>query len=149
MNSGTQPRSVSLLPNSCSSILAHPPRCLKAGNLTWYACGEALPADFGTGLNKMVLDHIKGFIPNFAPTTYEASRAYLDEEIKKPKGKRDLLREMCMVFPMTLPKDRKVYFVNEATKLLMPLSERECLTFNSHITTEFPDEHSLVIRQAR
>ena len=102
--------------------------------MTWYACGEALPVEFsGVGLDKMVLDYLKGpgLIPNFAPTTYEAACSYLDEELKKPKGERDLLREMCVMMPLVLPKKRKVCFVSEATKVLFPLSEGEWVCYSN------------------
>jgi hypothetical protein len=65
------------------------------------------------------MENIRKYMPNLIPTTYEASNAYLQEELKKPKGKRDLLREMCMMIPLHLPKDRKVYFRSDAMKTLI------------------------------
>jgi hypothetical protein len=114
------------------------PRRLKAGSskpnqspVTWYACGEALPAGkFGAEFERMTLEHINHNMPNLVPTTYDASHAYLDEEQKKPEGKRDLLREMCMMLPLGLPEDRKVYFVSFAMKSIFPLynGKRLCST---------------------
>ena len=95
--------------------------------MTWYACGEVLPVGkFSADFERMTLDHIKQSMPNLVPTTYDASHAYLDEEKKKPKGKRDLLREMCMMLPLGLPKDRKVYFASFPTKSVFPLYSGEC-----------------------
>ena len=64
---------------------------------------------------------------NIVPTTYEASKAYLDEEILKPKGQRDLRREMCMIIVMGLPGDEDIFLRLNAAKLLIPLSKGEVL----------------------
>ena len=42
------------------------------------------------------------------PATYEAASAYLPEQCKKPGS----LLEMCLIIPVHLPKDRKVYFMS-------------------------------------
>ena len=94
--------------------------------MTWYACGQALPAGiFDDEFQRVALDHVKRTIPNLVPTTYEAADAYLREEYNKPKGERDLLREMCTIIPFGLPKDRKVYFVVPSMKSVFPLSNGE------------------------
>ena len=81
--------------------------------MTWYACGLALPAGAlgDPDLQRDALNQIKNYMPNLVPTTYESASAYLREECRKPKGERNLLREMCAMMPLGLPKDRKVYLV--------------------------------------
>jgi hypothetical protein len=59
---------------------------------------------------------------NLTPTTYEASKLYLDQELKKPKGQRDLTREMCMLTVLKIPEGHKIYFRADSTKLLIPLT---------------------------
>jgi len=94
--------------------------------MTWYACGKVLPAAaFGDDLQSSMLDYIKESAPNLFPTTYEAADAYLREELKKPKGKRDLLREMCAMIPLDLPKDRKVSFIAPSMGIVFPLKDGE------------------------
>ena len=56
-----------------------------------------------------------------ATLDYEAASAYLREERKKPKGEQDLLREMCVMVPLGLPKDRKVSFVIPSRKIIVAL----------------------------
>jgi hypothetical protein len=67
------------------------------------------------------------------PTTYEASKAYLDEEILKPEGQRDLTREMCMIMALKLPKGRDVLFTPASAKLLIPLAEGDILSRVAYI----------------
>lgn len=74
-------------------------------------------------LDEYAFKSVREHFENLTPTTYEASRAYLDEEVKKPEGARDLLREMCMILAVSLPKDQKVYFMATATKSLLPLHD--------------------------
>ena len=94
--------------------------------MTWYACGQALPAGiFGDIFQNTALDHVKKTMPNLVPTTYEAADAYLREEYKKPEGERDLLREMCMIIPFSLPKDRKVYLAVPNMKSVFPIINGE------------------------
>jgi hypothetical protein len=58
---------------------------------------------------------------DIVPTTYEESKAYLDEELSKPEGQRDPLREMCMVILMQLPDDEDVLLKNDALEHLIQL----------------------------
>jgi hypothetical protein len=84
-------------------------------------------AILGPELDESATAQIRNYIPNLVPTTYEASNAYLQEELKKPQGERNLLREMCMMIPLNLPKDRKVYFKSDAIKQLLPLVDGEIM----------------------
>lgn len=63
---------------------------------------------------------------NIVPTTYEAAKAYLDEEILKPEGQRDLRREMCMIFVMGVDNEDIVLKL-DAVKVLVPLNAGEIL----------------------
>jgi hypothetical protein len=70
---------------------------------------------------------------NIVPTTYEASKSYLDEEILKPEGQRDLRREMCMIIVMTIPKNQEIILKLDAAKLLIPLnSGKFCISWSEH-----------------
>jgi hypothetical protein len=94
--------------------------------MTWYACGQALsPGFFDDTFQSIVLDHIKGSMPNLVPTTYKAAKAYLHEESKKPKEQQYLRREMCMMIPLSLPKDRKVYYVVSSFKSCIEIVQGE------------------------
>jgi len=95
--------------------------------LTWYACGRRLPAGTFTSdrLQSGALKRVQEVMPNLVPTTYEAADAYLREEHKKPKGKRDLLREMCAMLPVGLPKDRKTHFVVHSAKTVFEIVNGE------------------------
>jgi hypothetical protein len=90
--------------------------------MTWYACGKALsPGMLGEQFENSYLAHIKKTMPNLVPTTYEAAKAYLREENEKSKGEQDLLREMVMIVPLGLPKDRKTHLVVPSMKTIMPI----------------------------
>jgi hypothetical protein len=83
-----------------------------------------VPAEvFSDEFQTMALNHVKPkTMPNLVPTTYEAATAYLREEHKKPRGKRNLLREMI---PSGLPQDRKACFVVYSMKTTFPLFSGE------------------------
>jgi hypothetical protein len=72
-----------------------------------------------------VLSTAKERINNIVPTTYEASKAYLNKEILKPEGQRDLHREMCMLVVMAIPKNEEILLKFEVLKVLVPLSKGE------------------------
>jgi hypothetical protein len=67
---------------------------------------------------------------NIVPTTYEASKIYLDEEMMKPKGQRDLQREMCMIVVMRIPSNQEVVLKLDAPKVLVPLTQGERQIFD-------------------
>ena len=67
----------------------------------------AAPRNARGSLRKFLLD--PKTMPNLVPTTYEAAKAYLREENEEPKAVQDLLREVVMIAPLGLPKDRKTY----------------------------------------
>ena len=46
------------------------------------------------GLREIASSTLRENFTNLVPTTYEAAKAYLDQELLKPEGQRDLLREM-------------------------------------------------------
>ena len=90
--------------------------------MTWYACGKVLPPGMlGDRFESSYLTHIRKFMPNLIPTTYEAAQAYLREENEKPKAERDLLREMVMIVTLGLPKDRKTHLVVPSMKTIFPI----------------------------
>ncbi|KAF8346442.1 hypothetical protein F5887DRAFT_961991 [Amanita rubescens] len=99
---------------------------------TFYAFGERLDT-LPSEIEAQLLAGVKEQFPNLVPTTYEASKAYLDEEILKPEGQRDLTREMCMIMPLKLPKGRDI--VLKVAKLSIHLTEG-CLIV--YPTIEFP-----------
>ena len=90
--------------------------------MTWYSWGQLLPAGMPGDLESTTLNQVKKMMPNLVPTTYEAANAYLVEESKKPKGEQDLHREMCVMVPLCLPKDRKVNLVIPSMKLIVELT---------------------------
>jgi hypothetical protein len=55
------------------------------------------------------------------PSTYDASRAYLDAELQKPKNQRDLLKEMCVIHPIAIPGDRKLHVIVQSQQLIIPI----------------------------
>lgn len=57
-----------------------------------------------------ILTTVQTKLPNLAPTTYEAAKAYLDQEVLKQEGERDLTREMCMLVVMKIPDDQDIVF---------------------------------------
>jgi hypothetical protein len=72
---------------------------------------------------------------NIVPTTYEASKSYLDEEILKPEGQQDIQREMCMIMiiVMMIPNSQEIILKLDAAKLLIPLnSGKFCISWSEH-----------------
>jgi hypothetical protein len=91
--------------------------------MTWYAFGEKLPDGIISGsAEEEILAGVRAQFSNLEPTSYEASRAYLDSELRKPKGQRNLQREMCMIMVMGVPENQKVAFWSEAVGLLIHVS---------------------------
>ena len=105
--------------------------------MIWYMYGKIIPLSqavrLGPDFGEKVMAHLETQIPkgNLIPTNYEAADKYLREELKKPKGSRDLLREMCVVIPMSLPKDRKVWHKSNVMKTLIELSQGESLAITT------------------
>ncbi|KZP08165.1 hypothetical protein FIBSPDRAFT_939130 [Athelia psychrophila] len=72
-------------------------------------------------------------VKDLIPTTYEASKAYLDEERLKPDGQRDLHREMCMIFVLGIPDEQDLLLVIESTnndntlKVSLPLKPQSTI----------------------
>jgi len=96
--------------------------------MTFYALGGRVPSGTLPGaFKKTVYTTLKEHFTNLVPTTYDASKAYLDQELLKPKGQRDLHREMCMLIVMQIPKDQDILLIAEATKTLIPLTNGELL----------------------
>ena len=110
--------------------------------MTWYSCGQLLPGGMPGDLQSVTLNEVKKTLPNLVPTTYEAASAYLREERKKPEGEQDLLREMCVMIPLGLPKDRKVSLVIPSRKIIV------ALTHGSNTTLAHQHKNSLFIVQA-
>jgi hypothetical protein len=90
--------------------------------MTWYACGQVLPPGMlGDRFESLYLAHIRKTMSNLVPTTYEAAEAYLREQNAKPKAERDLLREMVMIVPLDLPKDRRTHLVVPSMETIFPI----------------------------
>lgn len=68
-----------------------------------------------------VLAMAKQNLGNFVPTTYEASKAYLDEESSKPL--RNLYREMCMIIVADTPDDQEISLVDHTLGAYFQLSK--------------------------
>jgi hypothetical protein len=64
-----------------------------------------------------VLSTIRKIPMNLVPTTYETAKEYLDQELLKPEGERDLPREMCMLVVSDIPDDQDIVFKANATNL--------------------------------
>jgi hypothetical protein len=107
--------------------------------VTFYAFGELLEG-LGSEVKAQILRGVREQLPNLVPTTYEASKAYLDAEILKPEGQRDLTREMCMMMPLKLPKGRNISLKATSTKLLIPLTHGDIISRVpiSKLTTQLP-----------
>jgi hypothetical protein len=98
----------------------HLPMASKA--IRWYLNGNLLP------LGNPLSSHIDGFVTNvmkenkldMSPTTYEEAKAYL-EELKKPEGSRDLLREMCFILPIKVPENEDAVLVLPRAKVIVPI----------------------------
>jgi len=104
--------------------------------MTFYSLGRCLSSGtLPSAFKKTVYATLKNQIANLVPTTYDASKAYLDQELLKPKGQRDLDREMCMLIVLQIPKDQDILLIAEATKMLIPLTNG-CMLF--YPTVELP-----------
>jgi hypothetical protein len=93
-------------------------------NAVWYVLGKKLPDAEMCQILSEALPNVLRYVENFVPTTYEAAQAFLHEELKKPKGQRDLRREMC-VFVLVAPEDPGVSFKPDSINYLIPLSTGE------------------------
>ena len=81
--------------------------------MTWYACGQAMPAERSP--DDAVSNVAKQSMPNLVPTTYEAADAP-DATVE---------HEMCVILPLALPKDRKVFFLIPFLGVMRELTECE------------------------
>ena len=106
---------------------------LNAFKGTFYAFGERLNA-LASEVKATVIARVQDQCPNLVPTTYEASKTYLDEEILKPEGQRDLTREMCMIWALKVPKGRNILFKAMSTKLLIPLTDGDIISRVAYIS---------------
>jgi hypothetical protein len=75
------------------------------------------------GLREIACYTLRENFTNLVPTTYEVAKAYLDQELLKPEGQRDLLREMCMLIVLKIPNDQDLALIAEATKMLIEIKE--------------------------
>jgi hypothetical protein len=90
--------------------------------ITFYFLGRPVPnGTLPRAFSNTVLTTAKQNFNNVIPTTYEASKEYLDEEILKPKGQRDLRREMCMIVVTDIPGDSEIILKLDTAKILFPL----------------------------
>ena len=96
--------------------------------MAFYRLGQCVPSGvLPRAFTDTVLATARQHFNNIVPTTYEAAKAYVDEEILKPKGQRDLRREMCMIIVMGIPGNEDILLKFDAVKLLIPLSKGEIL----------------------
>jgi len=79
-----------------------------------------------------VLTSMGKFPTKLLPTTYEAAKAYLDEELLKPKGQRDIPREMCMLIVSDVPDDQDIVFKANSMDLLIRFKQGELSTYGLH-----------------
>lgn len=102
--------------------------------ITFYLFGERVTHKFPymQTIGWTLLDqNVKDLIP----TTYEASKAYLEAQHLKPEGERDMHREMCMIFALAIPDDQDLLLVIESTsnvdmlKVSIPFKLRESHCF--------------------
>jgi hypothetical protein len=81
---------------------------------------------FPSAFAETVFTTMRKNFSNLVPTTYEASKTYLDKELLKPKDKQDLRREMGMLVVTGIPDNQKeVILKSDVGKLLIPLSKGE------------------------
>lgn len=94
--------------------------------ITFYLLGEPVPRDTASGpMQQMGWMIIDSNCPNLAPTTYEESKCWLDQELSKPDGVRDIRRKMCMLYVMSIPDDQDLVLMLDSLKVLMPLKESQ------------------------
>jgi hypothetical protein len=74
-----------------------------------------IPREF----ERLALETLQEEFSNFVPTTYEVSHMYIQNELMKPEGRRDLLREMCLFIVVDAPENRKLWFISERTEQLI------------------------------
>jgi hypothetical protein len=94
--------------------------------MTFYAFGEPFrPGIVSDKTAKLVLKAAWHGGLGLVLTTYEASRAYLDQLLKQEGPPlRDLYREMCMILVLT-PKDRDIVLLDKSTETVTALKEGE------------------------
>ncbi|KAF7972307.1 hypothetical protein HWV62_18484 [Athelia sp. TMB] len=96
--------------------------------IVFYLLGEPVPKETARGpmqqMGWMLIDHN---CPNLAPTTYEASKFWIDQELLKQDGERDIRREMCMLYVMQIPDEQDLVLMLDSMKVLIPLKEKSAL----------------------
>jgi hypothetical protein len=98
--------------------------------ITIYAFGECLDRDtLSDSLKKWILTRVQNKTPNLVPTTYEASKAYIDQVLPNSQD-HDLTREMCMILVLKVPKDHEICLVDNMNGIMWLLSEGEILIYN-------------------
>lgn len=65
------------------------------------------------------------------PTTFEASKAYLDQELLKEEGQRDIPRELCMLIVANVPGGQDLVFKGDAVNLLIAFRAGERHKFHA------------------
>jgi hypothetical protein len=94
--------------------------------VTFYALGRlALSSSIPRDISEAALEITQLYFNNIVPTTYKVSKEYLDEEMLKPKGQRDLRREMCVITVMEIPDNRDILLKSDAARTLIPFTKGE------------------------
>ena len=75
---------------------------------------------------------IQKFPTKLVPTTYEAAKIYLDEELLKPKGQQDLTHKMCMLIISDVPNNQDIVFRGDTLNLLIKFKKGDILIHTLH-----------------
>jgi hypothetical protein len=70
--------------------------------------------------SRAFLSFVRESFPDFVPTTYETAKAFIDKELLKPEGQRDLRRAICLLMVVKIPD-----IVFKSEKLLVELKQGE------------------------
>jgi hypothetical protein len=93
--------------------------------ITIYAFSERLDT-LSDSLKKSIVTMVQNKTPNLVPTTYEASKAYIDQVLPYSHD-HDLTREMCMILVLKVPKDHEICLIDNRDGIMWLLSEGENL----------------------
>jgi hypothetical protein len=75
--------------------------------MTVYVFGRPMPSEeLADPFSRAFLSFVRESFPDFVPTTYEAARAFIDKELLKPEGQRDLRRAICLLVVVKIPDDQ-------------------------------------------
>jgi hypothetical protein len=94
--------------------------------ITWYGFGERLSGGIPSEFDEDMLKTLRVNFSNLAPTTYKAAKEYLDEELRKSGGARDLPLDMCMTIVLSSPENQKV----RCSRLLITLPTGSSISHN-------------------